>query len=157
MNRNGELKMIGIIADTLGIGGLREMGYKISKTNLKPRFVLDLMEKQAELPSSSEIAGIDEIELEEIAKSTEDLIFQINSQSQADELFKHPLRELLGLDKQLRSIQGSLKVEVAKRFSWKNILLKSAKSSRNSENIPENTMMRRKKTSPSKLTVLMKI
>ena len=26
MNRNGELKTIGIIADTLGIRGLREMG-----------------------------------------------------------------------------------------------------------------------------------
>ena len=36
MNRNGELKMISVIADTLGIGGLREMGYNISKTNLKP-------------------------------------------------------------------------------------------------------------------------
>ena len=92
MNRNGELKAIGAIADTLGIEGLREMGYNISKTNLKPQFVLDLMEKQTELPSSSEIAGADEIELEEIAKSTEDLIFQINSQSQTDELFKHPLR-----------------------------------------------------------------
>ena len=34
-----------------------------------------------------------------------------------DELFKHPLRELLGLDKQLRTIRGSLKVEVAKRLS----------------------------------------
>ena len=33
----------------------------------------------------------------------------------ADELFEHPLRELLGLDKQLRSIRGSLKVEVAKK------------------------------------------
>ena len=75
MNRNGELKTIGIIADTLGIGRLREMGYRITKTNLKPRFVLDLTEKQAELPSSSEIAGRDEIELEEIAKSTEDLIY----------------------------------------------------------------------------------
>ena len=47
MNRNGELKMIDVIADTLGIGGIQEMGYNISKTNLKPRFVLDLMEKQA--------------------------------------------------------------------------------------------------------------
>ena len=36
MNRNGELKMIGIIADTLEIGGLREMGYNMFKTNLKP-------------------------------------------------------------------------------------------------------------------------
>ena len=124
MNRNGELKMIGVIADTLGIRGLREMGYNITKTNLKPRFVLDLMEKQAELPSSSEIASADEIELEEIAKSTEDLIFQINNQSQTDELFEHPLRELLGLDKQLRSIRGSLKVEVAKKLELEECIVK---------------------------------
>ena len=117
MNRNGELKTIGVIADTLDIRGLREMGYNITKTHLKPRFVLDLLEKQAELPSLSDIAKADAIELEEIAKSTEDLIFQINNQSQTDDLFKHPLRELPGLDKQLRSIRGSLKVEVAKRFS----------------------------------------
>ena len=46
----------------------------------------------------------------------EDLISQIeHTQSQTDDLFEHPLRELLGLDKQLRSIRGSLKVEVAKK------------------------------------------
>ena len=116
MNRNGELKTIGVIADTLGIRGLREMGYNIAKTNLKPRFVLDLLEKQAELPSSSEIAKADTIELEEIAKSTEDLISQINEQTQTDDLLEYPLRKLLGLDKQLRSIRGSLKVEVAKKL-----------------------------------------
>ena len=104
VNRNGELKTIGVIADTLGIRGLREMGYNITKTNLKPRFVLDLLEKQAELPSSSEIANVDEIELEEIAKSTEDSIYQINEQTQTDDLLENPLRELLGLDKQLRTI-----------------------------------------------------
>ena len=75
MNRNGELKTIGIIADTLGIRGLREMGYNIVKTNLKPRFVLDLLEKQAELPSSSEIAKADTIELEEIVKEYRGLNF----------------------------------------------------------------------------------
>ena len=47
----------------------------------------------------------------------EDLISQL---TQTDDLFEYLLRELLGLDKQLRSIRGSLKVEVAKRFSWKN-------------------------------------
>ena len=124
MNRNGELKMIGVIADTLGIRGLREMVYNISKTNLKPRFVLDLMKKQAELHSPSEIAGADEMELEEIAKSTEDLIFQINNQSQTDELFEHPLHNLLGLDKQLRSIRGSLKVEVAKNVQLEKCIAK---------------------------------
>ena len=57
-------------------------------------------------------------------KSTEDLIFQINSQSQTDELFKHPLRELLGLDKQLRSIRGLLKAEVAKKVELEECITK---------------------------------
>ena len=111
MNRNGELKTIGIIADTLGIRGLREIGYNITKTNLKPRFVLGLLEKQAELPSSSEIAKADDIELEEIAEKASDIISQIKDvQTDTDDLLEHPLRELPGLDKQLRSIRGSLKV-----------------------------------------------
>ena len=75
------------------------MGYNIPKTDLKPQFVLDLLEKQAELPSSSELAKVDEMELKEIVKSTEDLIYQINEQTQTDDLFEHPLCELLGLDK----------------------------------------------------------
>ena len=124
MNRNGELKMIDIIADTLGIRGLRDLGYNITKTNLKPRFALDLMEKQAQLPSIHEITGVEEIELEEIAKNTEDLVFQINNKSQTDELFEHPLRELLGLDKQLRSKRGSLKVEVAKKLELEKCIAK---------------------------------
>ena len=80
------------------------MGFDISKTNLKPRHVLDLLEK---MPSASDIAKADDMELQEIAKSMEDLISQM---SQTDDLFEYPLRELLGLDKQLRSILGSLKV-----------------------------------------------
>ena len=92
------------------------MGYNIAKTNLKPRFLLDLLEKQAELPSSSEIAKADDIELEEIAEKASDIISQIKDvQTDTDDLFEHPLRELLGLDKQLRSIRGSLKVKVAKK------------------------------------------
>ena len=46
MNRNGELKTFDLMADTLGIRGLREMGYNITKTNLKPRFVLHLLENK---------------------------------------------------------------------------------------------------------------
>ena len=116
MNRNGELKTIGVISDTLGIRGHREMGYNIAKTNLKPRFVLDLLEKQAELPSSSEIAKADDIELEEIAEKASYIISQVKDvQTDTDDLFEHPLRELVGLDEQLRTIQGSLNVEVAKK------------------------------------------
>ena len=83
-----------------------------------------------------------DIELQEIAKSTEDLIFQVKDvQTDTDDLFEHPLQELLGLDTQLKSIRGSLKVEVAKKVSWKSALLKSVESSRNFENILEFTIM----------------
>ena len=83
------------------------------------------MEKQAELPSSSEIAGADEIELEEIAEKASNIISQIKDVlTDTDDLFKHPLRELLGLDKQLRSIRGSLKVEVAKKFQLEKRIAK---------------------------------
>ena len=125
MNRNGELKTVCVIADTLGIRGLREMGYNITKTDLKPRFVLDLLEKQAELPSSSEIAKADDIELEEIAEKASDIISQIKDvQTDTYDLFEHPYRELLGLDKQLRSIRGSLKVEVAKKVQLEEHIAK---------------------------------
>ena len=136
MNRNGELKTIGVIADTLGIRGLREMGYNITKTNLKPRCVLDLLDKQAELPSSSEIAKADTIELEEIAKSTENLIYQINNQTQSDDLLEYPLRELLGLDKQLRTIRGSLKNEVAKKVQLEEHIKKERRKLEKSRKYP---------------------
>ena len=67
---------------------------------------------EEEMPSASDVDKADFIELEEIAKSTEDLISQINNQTQTDDLLEYSLRELLGLD---RSIRGSLKVEVAKK------------------------------------------
>ena len=70
------------------------------------------------LPSASDITKTDDIELQEIAEKASDLIFQIKDiQTDTDDLFEHPLRELLGLDTQLRDIRGSLKVEVAKKFS----------------------------------------
>ena len=44
------------------------------------------------------------------------IISQIKDvQTDTEDLFENPLCELLGLDKQLRSIRGSLKVEVAKK------------------------------------------
>ena len=101
------------------------MGYNIGKTNLKPRFVLDLLEKQAELPSSSEIAKADDIELEEIAEKASNTISQIKDvQTDTDDLFEHPLRELLGLDKQLRSIRSSLKLEVVKKVQFEEHIAK---------------------------------
>ena len=61
------------------------------------------------------------MEQQEIAKSTEDLISQL---TQTDDLFEYSLHELLGLDKQLRSIRGSLKVEVAKKVQLEDCIKK---------------------------------
>ena len=53
------------------------------------------------------------------------MIFQIKDiQTDTDDLFEHPLRELLGLDKQLRSIRDSLKVEVAKKIQLEECIKK---------------------------------
>ena len=66
----------------------------------------------------SDVAKADDIELQEItenaSRSTENLIVQLEGESSKD----LPMRELQGLDKQLRSIKGLLKVEVAERLSW---------------------------------------
>ena len=62
-----------------------------------------------ELPSMSDVAKADDIELQEIAKSMEDLIAQFEGQETL------PMLELLRLDKQLRSIRRLLKVDVAKK------------------------------------------
>ena len=69
-----------------------------------------MLNKAAEdLPSASDITGADDIELQEIAEKASDIISQIKDvQTDTDEPFEHLLRELLGLDTQLRSIRGSL-------------------------------------------------
>ena len=80
---------------------------------------------EEEIPSASDVGKACDIELQEIAKSMEDLIFQIKDvQRDTDDLFEHPLRELLGLDAQLRSIRDSLKVEVAKKVQLEERIAK---------------------------------
>ena len=82
-----------------------------------------------ELPSESDVTKVDDIELQEIVEKASGIISQIKDvQTDTEDLLEHPVQELLGLDKQVRSIRGSLKVEVAKRSSWKNTSLKSVES-----------------------------
>ena len=69
-----------------------------------------------ELPSESDITKADDTELQEIAEKALGIISQIKDvQTDTDDLFEHPLHKLLSLDKQLRTIRGSLKVEVARK------------------------------------------
>ena len=73
---------------------------------------------EEELPSTSDLAKVGDMELQEIAENAarimEDLIAQFNDP--LGDSLEHPLCELLGLDKELRSIRGSLMMETPKKF-----------------------------------------
>ena len=105
-----------MLVDILGKNRLHRLGFNIPVGKVTARQPVMLNKAARELPSESDITGVDDIELKEIAEKASDIISQIKDvQMDTDDLFKHPLRELLGLDKQLRTIQGSLKVEVAQK------------------------------------------
>ena len=116
-----------MLSDILGKGGLCKLGFDIPKGKVTARQALMLNKATEELPSASDIDKADDIELQEIVKSMDDLIFQINDQIQTDDLFKHPLCKLLGLDAQLRNIRGSLKVEVAKKVQLEECIAKECR------------------------------
>ena len=101
-----------MLADILGKNRLRRLGFNIPVGKVTTPQAVMLNKAAEELPPESDITGVDDIELQEIVKSTENLISQL---TQTDEPFEHHLRDLLELDKQLRSIRGLLKVEVAKK------------------------------------------
>ena len=114
----GKLKLVGMIADILGKNRLHRLVFNIPVGKITARQAIMLNKAAEELPSESDITGVDDIELQEIAEKASDIISQIKDvQTDTDDLFEHPLRALLGLDKQLRTIQGSPKVEVAKSLS----------------------------------------
>ena len=120
LTRKGHLKLYKSLIRILGKNRIYNLGFDVSEWPLSKKQAVALNKAQEELPSASDVDKVGDIELQEIvenvSRSTEDLIFQIKDvQTDTDDLFKHPLRELLGLDAQLRSIQGSLKVEVAKK------------------------------------------
>ena len=113
----------------MGKGGLRNLGFDIPREKVTARQAVILNKAAEELPSESDITRVDDIELQETVKYASGIISQIKDvQTDTEDLFEHLFRELLGLDKQLRSIRGSLKVEVVKRLSWKSISRKSIES-----------------------------
>ena len=93
------------------------------------------------MPSMSDVAKADNIEFleitENVARSMENLTGQLEGESSED----LPMLELHGLDKQLRNIQGSFKVEVAKRMNWEKELRKKSASSWKPETIQNTTMV----------------
>ena len=119
------LKLVGMLADILGKGGLLNLGFDIPRGKVTARQAVMLNKAAEELPSESDITRVDDIELQEIVEKTSGIISQIKDvQTDTDDIFEHPLQELLGLDKQLRSIRGSLKVEVAKKVQLEEHMAK---------------------------------
>ena len=129
LTTEGKLKSVGMIADILGKNRLCRLGLNIPVGPITAHQAVMLNKSAEELPSESDITKTDDIELQEIAEKASGMISHLKDvQTDTEDLFEHPLHELLGLDKQFGSIKGSLKVEVEKRLSWKNTSLKSDKS-----------------------------
>ena len=125
LTTEGKLKSVGMIADILGKNRLRRLGFNIPVGRITARQAVMLNKAAEELPSESDITKADDIELQEIVEKTSGIISQIKDvQTDTEDLFEHPLRELLGLDKQLRTIRGSLKVEVAKKVELEEHITK---------------------------------
>ena len=89
------------------------MGFDLPKGGVTHQQAVALNKAIEQLPSTSDVTNVDVTELQEYAdnidRSAESLIDQLEGESSVD----FPMHELLGMDKQLRSIRGSLKVEVA--------------------------------------------
>ena len=116
LTTEGNLKSVGMLADILGKNRLRRLSFNIPVGRITAQQDVMLNKAAEELPSESDITKADDIELQEIVGKISDIISRIKDvQTDTEDLFEHPLRELLGLDKQLRTIRGSLKVEVAKK------------------------------------------
>ena len=125
LTTKGVLKPVGMLADILGKNRLRNLGFDIPREKVTAWQAVMLNKAAEELPSESDITKVDDIELQEFAKKASGIISQIKDvQTDTEDLFEHPLHELLGLDKQLRSIRGSLKVEVAKKVQLKEHITK---------------------------------
>ena len=122
MTREGKLRSVKEIKKILRYGGLRDLDFNIPKDKVTAQEVAILNKAEEELPSASDVDKVNDIELQEIAKnatrSTEDLITQFKGEETL------PMRELLGLDKQLRSIRGSLKVKVARKVQLEESIKK---------------------------------
>ena len=125
LTTEGKLKSVGMLADISGKNRLHRLGCNIPVGRITARQAVMLNKAAEELPSESDITGVDDIELQEIVEKASGIISQIkNVQTDTEDLFENPLRELLGLDKQLRSIRGSLKVEVAKKVKLEEHIAK---------------------------------
>ena len=106
--------MFGKLKSILGKNRICNLGFDVPKGPTVQQAVA-LNKAKEELPSVSDKAKADDIELQEITENTSRSMENLNQQLEGGSSEDLPMRELLGLDKQLRSIRGSLKVEMGKK------------------------------------------
>ena len=86
------LKFVEMLADILGKGGLRNLGFNIPAGCITARQAVMLNKAAEELPSESDITKVDDIELQEIVGKALGIISQIKDvQTDTEDLFKLPL------------------------------------------------------------------
>ena len=109
------LRMVGVLADRLGKEALCDLSFDVPVGRITARQFMASYRAGSQLPSTSDITRADDIELQEIAEKASRSIENLNQQVQEESTEDLPIRELLGLNKQPRSIRGLPKVEVAKK------------------------------------------
>ena len=81
LTTKGKLKSVGMLADILGKGGFRNLGFDLPGGKVTAWQAVMLSQLKEELPSASDVDKADDIELQEImenaSRSMEDLILQI--------------------------------------------------------------------------------
>ena len=90
MTKKGGLKLAKEVMKILGKEGLHDLSFNVSKGKVTAQQATMLNKVEEEIPSGSDVDKVGDIELQEIAKSMEDLISQIKDvQTDTDELFEH--------------------------------------------------------------------
>ena len=127
---------VGVLAERLGKEGLHDFGFDVPVGKITARQFMASYRAGAQLPSTPDITRVNDIELQEIAENASRSIENLNQQVQEEPTKDLPMHELLGLDKQLRSIRGSLKVEVAKKVQLEEHIKKEQRKLRRIQQYP---------------------
>ena len=95
------LRVVGVLAERLGKEGLSYLGFDVLVRKTTARQFMASYRVGSQLPSTSDITGTDDIELQKIAEKASRSIENLNQQVQEKPTKDLPMHKLLGLEKQL--------------------------------------------------------
>ena len=82
--RGGKLRSVGVIAEILAKEGLHELGFDIPKGKITARQAVMLNKAEEEMPSVSDVATVDDIELQEITENAARSMENLEGESSED-------------------------------------------------------------------------